>query len=167
MTTSTLQPAPQRPPRPLALRSPRALAHGTAHPVQLSGLRAGPQQPAEAPLIVERRDQDFVEGLVADLGDPSAHAALRARTPARQQGVPRLFLPVQRVFNLVVMEAFCDQPGQPRLDPARIESSGFVLRRVVGQQKQAWLKAGTQVFGWEAVDESLDPVQDRRGLAVD
>ena len=106
-------------------------------------------------------------GLLADLGDPSAHAALLASTPARQQGVPRLFPPVQRVFNLVVVEAFCDQPGQPRLDPAKIDSSGLVLRRVVGQQKQAWLKAGTQVFGWEAVDESLDPADDRRGLAVD
>lgn len=167
MTATTLETRPQSPPRPLALRVPTAQAHGPAHPVRLSGLRAGPQQPAVAPLIVERRDQDFVEGLLADLGDASAHAALRASVPARQQGVPRLFPPVQRVFNLVVMEAFCDQPGRPRLDPAQIESSGFVLRRVVGAHKQAWLKAGTQVFGWEAVDESLDPVQDRRGLAVD
>lgn len=167
MTASTLETLHQSPPRPLALRAPAAQAHAPAHPVQLSGLRAGPHQPAVAPLIVERRDQDFVEGLLADLGDASAHAALRASAPARQQGVPRLFPPVQRVFNLVVLEAFCDQPGQPRLDPSRIESSGLVLRRVVCQQKQAWLKAGTQVFGWEAVDENLDPVQDRRGLAVD
>lgn len=164
MTIGTLQPAPQR---PLALRAPVAQAHAPVHPVRLSGLRASPRGATVPPVLVERRDQDFVEGLLADLGDPSAHAALLASTPARHQGVPRLFPPVQRVFNLVVLEAFCDQPGQPRLDPARIESSGCVLRRVVGQQKQAWLKAGTQVFGWEAVDESLDPAHDRRGLAVD
>ncbi|MCB8745468.1 hypothetical protein LHU53_00940 [Rhodoferax sp. U2-2l] len=166
MSAATITPPPKSPPRPLALRAPSAQAPGQAHPVLLSGLRADPRAAPAAPVIVARRDQDFVEGLLADLGDASAHAALLASTPTRHQGVPRLFQPVQRVFNLVVMEVFCDLPGQPRLDPRKIESSGFVLRRVVGSQKLAWLKAGTQVFGWEAVDESLDPAQDRRGLAV-
>lgn len=167
MSATALTPPPKSPPRPLALRAPSAQAPGLAHPVLLSGLRADPRAAPAAPVIVARRDQDFVEGLLADLGDTSAHAALLASTPSRQQGVPRLFQPVQRVFNMVVMEAFCDLPGQPRLDPKKIESSGFVLRRVVGSQKLAWLKAGTQVFGWEAVDENLDPAQDRRALAVD
>lgn len=167
MSAATLTPQPKSPPRPLALRAPSAQAPGLAHPVLLSGLRADPRAAPAAPVIVARRDQDFVEGLLADLGDASAHAKLLASTPPRSSGVLRLFQPVQRVFNMVVMEAFCDLPGQPRLDPKKIESSGFVLRRVVGSQKLAWLKAGTQVFGWEAVDENLDPAQDRRALAVD
>lgn len=166
MSTTHLPTSPHAPARPLALRAPGALAHGPAHPTVLSGLRAGPHGRPAAPVIVERRDQDFVEGLLADLGNATAHATLLASAPSRHGGVLRLFQPVQRVFNLLVMEAYCDVPGQPRLDPAKVESSGFVLRRVVGAQKLAWLKAGTQVFGWEAVDENLDPAQERRGLAV-
>ena len=154
-------------PRPLAIRAPNARMHGPAHPVCLTGLRLGARELDAKPSIVERRDQEFVEGLLAELSDPSAHAALRAGTPAALAGTMRLFQPLQRVFNLLVLEAFCDVPGQPRVAPAQIESSGFVLRRVDASGRHlAWLKAGTKVFGWEAVDENLDPAHDRRSGAV-
>ena len=151
-------------PLPLAVRAP---PHAPAHPVCLAGLReAGSRDTAVAPHIVERRDQEFVEGLLADLKQPARHAALLGAAPAMEGGARRLFQPLQRVFNLVVLEAFCDVPGQPRLDRKKIDSSGFVLRRVSGAQHLAWLKAGTRVFGWEAVDEQLDPAFDRRAPAV-
>lgn len=161
MSQSTLDP-----PKPLAIRAPRAQAHAPMHPVHLTGLRHGTRALDGAPLIVERRDQEFVDGLLADLGDPSRHAALLASTPKRDGTTMRVFQPLQRVFNMVVLEAFCDVPGQPRVDPSQIDSSGFVLRRVDGTRHLAWLKAGTRVFGWEAVDEDLDPAQDRRAGAV-
>lgn len=142
---------------PLAVMAPRALRHVAPHPVALTGLRSADDRgTAASPRIVERRDADFIEGLLADLQDPARHADLVS--PAGQ----RLFQPVQRVFNCVVLEAFCELPGQPRIDPKKIDSSGFVLRRVSGTRHLAWLKAGTQVFGWEAVDEDLDPAADRR-----
>lgn len=160
MSDSVLQPA-----RPLALRGQ---APHPLHPVCLGGLRAaGDRSLGAAPLIVERRDSDFVEGLFADLQDDVRREALFALAPAPgADGALRLFPPVQRVFNLAVFEAFCDGPGQPRLDPARIDSSGMVLRRVDGTRKLAWLKAGKRVFGWEAIDETLDPASDRRPPAV-
>lgn len=161
MTQLAMSPA-----RPLAIRAPGALARGPAHPVCLTGLRSGPRDLHAKPLIVERRDQEFVEGLLSDLGDATAHAKLLSATPARQGGTLRLYQPLQRVFNMLVLEAFCDLPGQPRVDPSKIESSGFVLRRVDGERRLAWLKAGTRVFGWEAVDESVDPAHDRRSNAV-
>lgn len=146
---------------PLAVMAPRALRHAPPHPVALTGLRAAGDREATAPpRLVERRDADFVEGLLADLQDPARHAALKSPLGAR------LFQPVQRVFNCLVMEAFCVLPGQPRIDPKMIDSSGFVLRRVRGAQHLAWLKAGTKVFGWEAVDEDLDPAADRRAAPV-
>jgi hypothetical protein len=155
------------PPRPLAIRAPQAAAHALPHPVHLTGLRHNNRALDAAPLIVERRDQDFIEGLLADLADRERHATLLASTPALQNQRMRLFQPMQRVFNLLVLEAFCDVPGQPRLDPQKIDSAGFVLRRVADDgRKLAWLKAGTQVFGWEAVDEDLDPACDRRAPAV-
>lgn len=161
MTQATLSP-----PKPLAIRAPRALAHGPMHPIHLTGLRHDSRALDGAPLIVERRDQNFVEGLLADMGDPARHAELLDSTPAKLGNTMRVFQPLQRVFNMVVLEAFCDIPGQPRVDPAQIDSSGFVMRRVDGTRHLAWLKAGTKVFGWEAVDEDLDPAQDRRANAV-
>ncbi|MBK6850914.1 MAG: hypothetical protein IPG93_04675 [Burkholderiales bacterium] len=170
------------PAKPLALRAPgarrrgvgQAGAHGQgqgrevdpAHPVCLTGLRPTTRDTTVAPLIVERRDQEFVEGLLADLGDTRQHASLLTATPARLGATMRVFQPLQRVFNMVVLEAFCDVPGQPRIDPKEIDSSGFVLRRIDGNRRLAWLKAGTKVFGWEVVDENLDPAHDRRASAV-
>lgn len=154
-------------PAPLAVRAPQALMHAPVHPVHLTGLRAAGTRGIDvAPLIVERRDQEFVEGLLADLQAPARHAALLASTPARDGGTLRVFQPLQRVFNMLVCEAFCGTPGQPRLDASKIDSCGFVLRRVAGDRHLAWLKAGTRVFGWEAVDERLDPAHDRRAPAV-
>ncbi|MFG6413318.1 hypothetical protein ACG02S_05340 [Roseateles sp. DC23W] len=158
--------AVKRPPQPLAIRASQAVSHGRAHPVCLTGLRHGSRAHEERPVIVERRDQEFVEGLLEDLADTGRHAAVLAMSPARSDGALRVFPPLQRVFNLLVLECFCDQPGQPRVAPDKIDSSGFVLRRVDGARRLAWLKAGNKVFGWEPVDEDLDPAHDRRGRAV-
>ncbi|HEU4621368.1 MAG TPA: hypothetical protein VFS42_04015 [Burkholderiaceae bacterium] len=147
----------------LALKSPNV--HAPDHTVWLAGLRLSPQDKKQAPLIVERRDQDFIEGLLADLANP-VHAELRTKTPPRHDGMPRLFQPVQRVFNCVVLEAFCEMPGWPRVDPMRIESAGIVVRKLDGDKKLAWLKAGTKAHGWEAIDEDIDPKVDRRARAV-
>jgi hypothetical protein len=157
---------PASPPRPMAIQAPRALSHGPMHPIHLGGLRAGTRELGTPPLIVERRDQEFVEGLLDDLADPSRHGGLLSSTPASTGGVMRVFQPLQRVFNMLVLEAFCDVPGQPRVDPKQIDSSGFVLRRVQGDKRLAWLKAGTKVLGWDEVDENLDPAHDRRQNAV-
>jgi hypothetical protein len=156
----------QSPPKPLAIRAPQALSHGAVHPVYLTGLRHGTRALDAKPVITERRDQEFVQGLLDDLTDANRHTTVLAAAPAKQNGTMRVFPPLQRVFNMLVLETFCDVPGQPRLEPQKIESSGFVLRRVDGTRKLAWLKAGTKVFGWEAVDEDLDPAHDRRGKAV-
>lgn len=161
-----LVPVSNSPARPVAVRAPRALSHGPMHPIYLTGLRHASRDLFTKPLIVERRDQEFVEGLLSDLGDATTHTTLQSSTPAALGGTMRVFQPLQRVFNMLVLETFCDVPGQPRVDPKQIDSSGFVLRRVDGNRHLAWLKAGTKVFGWEAVDESLDPAQDRRSKAV-
>src|SRR4051794_32228196 len=60
----------QSPPRPLAIRAPKALSHGPVHPVYLTGLRDGTRATDARPAIVERRDQEFVQGLQDDLADP-------------------------------------------------------------------------------------------------
>jgi hypothetical protein len=97
------------------------------HPVVLRG--AG--ESGIAPVILHRTDQDVIGSLLAELGDGGGLASVRAtqaKTRARD-GVLRLFQPVHRVFHIVLIDAACDTVGQPRLDPARIESAGLVLRR--------------------------------------
>jgi hypothetical protein len=173
---------------------PRSGPHAP-HAVKLSGMRAAEQSAARAPLLIERRDQDFVDGLWDDLRAADALSRLTALAPRRVKPrgfaspLARLYAPAQRVFNLAIFEAFCDhagviaQPGNalqpfrtgtPRLDPAKIESSGMVLRRVLaapvdGARYEAWVRSGTKAFGWDAIEpehEDDDPAADRRALAV-
>jgi len=138
------------------------------HPVRLAGFHAGANfvgADDSEPLLVERQDQDFIAGTLADLG--TSDAAARARVfdspPRRDNGRPRLYQPIQRVQTLALFEAFCDVPGTPRLDRAKIVSSGMVLRRIGrGDVRQAWIKGGTQIFGWDSIDEDVDPEADKR-----
>lgn len=182
-----------RPDEPLRF-APRDGMHAP-HPVRVCGLRSPGDGLQRAPLLVERRDEDFIEGLYADLLDPERRDGVAAQAPRRTTprgsaaSVARLYPPVQRVFNLALFEALCDQPGLvvptggsaaegrpglPRLDPKKIESAGLVLRRVLatpqgGARHEAWLRSGTQVFGWGAIDpdhEDDDPAADRRRPAA-
>lgn len=173
--------------------APREGGHAP-HPVVLSGLRRSGDPLERPPVLIERRDEDFVEGTYADLKDAGRRGALldpalrRTRPKGHNRQLARLYAPVQRVFNLALFEAFCDHPGLiptgdpaqplragfPRLDPEKIESRGMVLRRVLrtpvnGARYEAWIKSESKVFGWDEVDpahEDDDPAADRRQPAV-
>lgn len=138
------------------------------HPVRLGGLHDSPNFVGTddfAPLFVERKDQNFVAGLLADVAASEVTAKQRvfSSPPRRENGILRLYQPVQRVRTLAVFEAFCDVPGTPRLDRARIESSGMVVRRIgKNGTKEAWIKGGTAIFGWDVIDEEIDPEADKR-----
>ena len=96
----------------------------------------------------------------------------RVRESAEGTRVLKLYQPIQRQFHLAVMEARCDTPGRPRIDPKRIEGAGLVIRRLArdrnGRQvKQGWMRAGDEVRGWQRVhgdDRALryDPASRRR-----
>ena len=94
-----------------------------------------------------------------------------ARLP--DQAPPRaLFQPIHRRFNLILFDTHCEVFGSPRLDPKKIESSGFVVRRWAGPDDlndqaladphnwQAW-----QADGWRglpnaaAFDTDPDPAR--------
>jgi hypothetical protein len=50
---------------------------------------------------------------------------------------------------VVIMEAYCDIFGEPRVDPAQIESAGVVIRRIgEGGTRQAWIRRDGKVAGW-------------------
>jgi hypothetical protein len=111
-----------------------------------------------APLILERDDEDFVEAVFEDLRTAEGRAGLAASiaTARTADQTLKLFQPVQRRFHVALLEAWCDTPGRPRVDPARIDEAGLVLRRVrtgsQGTTLEGWMRASGRLRGWVAVD---------------
>jgi hypothetical protein len=105
------------------------------------------------PTLIERQDQEFVQGLLDDLSTKGIEEVSRQALRSRSL---RLYQPIHRVFSLVVLELCCNQYGEPRLDRSRIESAGMVLRRVrrsvkdriTASEYDGWMQAGTRFSGW-------------------
>jgi hypothetical protein len=115
-----------------------------------------------APALLQRSDEDFVEATVEDLRTAAGRASLRSRLAATRNAsqVLKLFQPLQRQFHLAVIEAWCDTAGMPRIDPARVDSAGLVLRRIrgtgPGQFLEAWVKSNGRIRGWVRVTQASE-----------
>ncbi|WP_377152929.1 hypothetical protein ACFJIX_16835 [Roseateles sp. UC29_93] len=134
------------------------------HPVVVSAPRGLAR--SLQPWLLQRSDDDFIPATLDDLrgagatngtsGTNGANGAnglarlrdLRARA-TNKNGTLKLFQPIQRQFHLALVEAWCDMPGEPRVDPAKIESAGLVLRRLgAGGQPEGWMKSNGRIRGW-------------------
>lgn len=71
-----------------------------------------------------------------------------------------LRLPVHRTFYLVACEAVCETPGRPALDPQRITSAGFVIRRIGGAAERTWRLDGGTATGWQLPADAAEPRAD-------
>ncbi len=139
--------------RRLAAQMPPA----APHEVVLRPLGGGDQRT----LIATSSAQDFVAGLFEDLAAADWRDRLarmrRVRKGARDD-VLELNQPIHRRFQLALFEAYCNQPGKPRLDPAKITGSGLVIRRIAGPTRKGWMKRGKSIDGWMTVaDRDADP----------
>jgi hypothetical protein len=152
------------------------------HPILVGALRelSSTRQPA----ILQRSDEDFIESTLDDLRTPSGRQSLAGLRASAQtaQGVRKLFQPIQRQFHLALIEAWCDAPGEPRLDPAKLAGAGMVLRRVGGSgggattagatagtgaaSYQGWMRSKGRVRGWTPLarvgGDGLDPGAEAR-----
>ncbi|MBS0542869.1 MAG: hypothetical protein JSR40_03930, partial [Proteobacteria bacterium] len=86
-----------------------------------------------------------------------AELAEKIRRSAERTRVLKLFQPIQRQFHLAVIEAHCLAPGNPRLDPTKVDSAGLVIRRLRRdakgvEVKQGWMRAGEHLRGWARVE---------------
>lgn len=122
-------------PHDVALGAPRGVASGGA------------------PLLLQRSDGDFIDAVLDEITSAEGHARLLAtRASARtQRQVLKLFQPIQRQHHLAVLEAWCDTPGTPRLDPARVASAGLVVRRVRragSATEEGWMRSRGRLRGW-------------------
>ena len=143
------------------------------HPVAIGAPRdlaapAAPGTPA-APLVLQTADTQFVEATFEALRSAEGRAGLRAQTAAARDRdhVLKLYQPVQRQFHLALVEAWCETAGTPRLDPARVDSAGIVVRRVrgdaAGGYHEGWMKRAGRVLGWARIDRpAADPLPQRR-----
>lgn len=131
------------------------------HPVALrawspsSGVR-------ERALVLQRSMTETLPRLWADLTDPASRAALGELPPHAEGSTDRLlFQPVHRALNLLVVDAYCQVDGEPRLDPRKIRAGGVVIRRLRrdGTQER-WVVEDGIVRGWKPLsdlDEDPDP----------
>lgn len=158
------------------------------HPVSLRGPSA--QRPGAPALLVDLQVDDFVAALSAGLkGATWPRFGWPATLPFDQLaslGAPRvLFQPIHRRFNLVLLDTCCALFGTPRLDPRKIESSGFVVRRWIGPNAhagmpsaaelahhahwQAWQERDGEGLGWQGFNTAqqfdADPEPARRPQA--
>ena len=129
----------------------RTQAH-PQHPVLIGAPRDLLAQPR--PLILQRSDDDFIEATLADLRSAAGRQQLLARRAQAvdAKGVLKLFQPIQRQFHLALIEAWCDAPGTPRIDAARVHSAGLVLRRLDAQGRpEGWMKSQGRLRGWQSL----------------
>jgi len=120
-----------------------------------------------APLILQRSDEDFVEAVLEDFRTASGRAGLldslaSARTADQTL---KLFQPIQRQFHLALLEAWCDLPGKPRIDPTKVDAAGMVLRRLrtdsqANNYLEGWMRGGGRLRGWLSVDRLGDAQAD-------
>jgi hypothetical protein len=118
-------------------------------------------KPLAASMIVTASEQDFVAAILKDAKDVVWRSNPAARAPARQNGVIALSQPIHKSFNLVLLEAACEAPGGPRLDPRKIKDAGLVLRRHSDKGLEGWMSDGPAKRGWLALGpmaEDPDPV---------
>ena len=137
-------------PHAILLRAPGEIVPASTSP---------PAGTAGAPAILQRSDDDFIDATLEDLRSGAGRAGLAASLAAtRVDGVLKLFQPMQRQFHVALLEAVCDAPGAPRVDPARIESAGMVLRRIQpgGTARQGWMRATGRLRGWVAIDAEIE-----------
>ena len=143
-----------------------AVAVGAPRDLAAAGLAA-------APLILQTANTQFVEATFEALRSDAGRAELRGQTAAARdrRQVLKLYQPIQRQFHLALLEAWCETPGTPRVDPRRIDSAGIVVRRLRRGANGAvfhegWVKRAGKVQGWARIDRlgapGADPEPARR-----
>lgn len=121
------------------------------HDVLIGPPRDGVVVTSGKPFILQRSDEDFIASTLDELRTPLGRQTLAQRRASAVDGngTMKLFQPVQRQFHVAVVEAWCDTPGAPRIDPKRIASAGFVVRRVGADgQPEGWMRSNGRVRGW-------------------
>jgi hypothetical protein len=139
------------------------------HDVKLTGL--GLAAEAGAVTVLERSDSGFIAAILAELGSESSPGSLGTTVAKTHDpsGTLRLYQPIHRINHVALASVWCDTPGMPRLDPAKIISAGLVVRRVAADRQgrpldpplsEAWMRAGAKIKGWVLLRNTREADQD-------
>ena len=115
----------------------------TSHSQHAVALRGpSPVRPRSPAVLVDIEADDFVaalsQAITRDSWPRFGWPAVFPIARLADQGAPRaLFQAIHRRFNLVLLDTHCELFGTPRLDPRKIESAGFVVRRWAGPDASA------------------------------
>ncbi len=120
-----------------------------------------------APVILDRSDEDFLDAILEDLRSESGRTRLaQSRASARTGAqVLKLYQPIQRRFHVALIEAWCEAPGRPRIDPRKVEKAGMVLRRLRqdatrGTVVEGWMRTPGSLRGWVEAERLGGPQAD-------
>jgi hypothetical protein len=152
----------------------------------LRGLNLAGQ--GEGPTLLERNEQTLIPVLLDELARPNGFEVIEKSVAASQEGgfkdvaTLKLFQPVHRTFYLALLEALCDEFGDPRLAATQIESAGLVTRRLRQDSQgrllrnesgelleEGWMYDQGAPVGWLPLDETQrdqDPDPAKRRLPV-
>ncbi|MDY6919738.1 MAG: hypothetical protein SV765_05940 [Pseudomonadota bacterium] len=139
----------------------------SAQPIHPVRLRPPFFQSGEQAALLRYLDADFIARFQQDVQqrrfeEPQFGQWISEDTRASDRH-PVLRLPTHRAFHVVCCEVICERFGRPPLDPTRITSAGFVIRRRRGGGEQAWVLEQGEALGWQAAsDAGRDPDLDRR-----
>lgn len=151
-----------------------------AHDAILKGALSAKNASAYRPTILEMKDQHFIKKLLNALDKDGGRSLGGHLAPGKRMGqattgsrskdtsskekalsyvrpqAMQLFQPIHRVFHPIVVEACCNQPGEPRLNPDRIVASGIVVRKVEKDNTlKGWVTSNGTVLGWKSVTWGL------------
>jgi hypothetical protein len=133
-----------------------------AHEVILRPLGAGQARDVITTITAQQPVPALFDDLKAT--DWRSRLAELRRLRTGVDGILELGQPIHRRFQFALFEAVCDRPGHPRLDPAKIESAGIVIRRRRGLTRMGWLRASKSIKGWQTLlDSERDPDPARAG----
>jgi hypothetical protein len=124
--------------------------------------------------ILARAERGFIPAILNGLKTASGRQAIAATAiPAPGKGQTlKLYQPIHQLFHVALAEICCDTYGTPRLDPAKIDSTGLVVRRLAVDdnrnltgQREAWCKVDDRIQGWMPLANNqldLDPDPSKR-----
>ena len=113
-------------------------------------------------------DPDFINRFQQDIQQQRFNAVqfgrwLEEERHSQHDQHPVLRLPTHRAFHLICCEVICHRPGFPALEPQKIRSAGFVIRKEKPQGQQAWIIEEGEAVGWQSRQKpTADPDINRR-----
>jgi len=135
----------------------------TAQGVTLAGVTQN------RPVLLQMNTEDFPARFFTTLSGsgPAPGSTVTAIQTSATSAVT-LYQPVQRVVHTALLAVSCNTVGSPALDPARVQSAGIVIRRVIQNQgvnqmdspPSAWMTSTNGQRRWAAINklqERLDP----------